>query len=218
MWCCSPTTQAATLQLQLDALAQFCTDWDMAVNLAKSRWWSSTLPGGCRAPPHLAVPGAAGGASHSVQVLGACLRCRQAKASVQHLSIMAAGRSRAPGAGRWALGAGRWALRKACAPAATSTTPPFGSTSSTYGNNWCCQQCSAMVVRSIRGAQHQHFTEPSYFTDNPPRRAWRCTWTSCAGKRAPPAPRRTNVSSFRLPTGCRCCSTGCSGRCSCGTS
>ena len=28
----------AALQRQLDALAQFCSDWDMSVNLVKTRW------------------------------------------------------------------------------------------------------------------------------------------------------------------------------------
>ncbi len=51
----------AALQLQPDALARFCTDWDMDVNLAKTRvvvfnsgrGWR---PGSQPAPAHLALP------------------------------------------------------------------------------------------------------------------------------------------------------------------
>ena len=86
-------------------------------------------------------------------------------------------------------------------------------------SNWLhlWQQLVLPVVSyggELWGAQHQHLTQPSYFSDNPGEEVHLdlLHWYRGAGW-----PRRTHASSCRLPHGCWCCSTGCSNRCRCGT-
>jgi hypothetical protein len=68
----------ATLQLQLDALAQFGTDWDMRCQPGQNQGGGVQLgrgwgPGSQPCPSHLGLPGAASGTGPAIQVPGAHL-------------------------------------------------------------------------------------------------------------------------------------------------
>ena len=143
----------ATLQLQLDALAQFCTDWDMAVNLAKTKvvvFNSSQQGSQAAAPPQ-----------HTWVFQGQPV---EQATQYKYLGLIfdaAKGFCTAPGqlatAGRRALGA----VQGMCAN--SDIDDP-----SIRLHLW--QQLVLPVVSygcEIWGAQYHHFTEHSYFADNP---------------------------------------------------
>jgi hypothetical protein len=165
----------------LDALARFCTDWDMDVNLAKTRvvvfnsgrgWRPSSQP----APAHLAPPGAAGGVGPAVQVPGAHFLRR-------------------PGLRCCAGQLG--AIQGMCAN--SDITDP-----SIRLHMW--QQLVLPMVSygcEIWGAQHRHFTERAYFDTNPGEEVHLAFLRWCTGA----GPRRTGASSWRRPTSCRCSSS-----------
>jgi hypothetical protein len=143
----------ATLQRQLDALAQFCTDWDMAVNLAKTK--VLVYDSGTRGGRAATVP------QHTWAFQGQPVEQVQQYKYLGLIFDATRGFSTAPAqlaaAGRRALGA----AQGMCAN--SDITDP-----SIRLHLW--QQLVLPVVSygcEVWGAQHQHFTELSYFSDNP---------------------------------------------------